>query len=263
MGGYASVPAPDNAAATMPTGASTAGAMPPVNNVQPNIPVPPMATAGIQQKKSSGLAETIVLIVVCLIAAAAIVFAVYFFMQYNDLKNDFESQKSVAVADAVAKQQEEDNAKFAEEEKQPFSKFTGPSDYGSLSFEYPKTWSVYVESDGTNNSDFVAYFRPGQVDPIDDESSRYALRFIILNEQISSVQRAYDSNVTAGTLTSSVFNADNSKITGTKYVGMVGDNMDGISVLVKVNDKTAIFQTDSQVYAQDFETLLTKLRRNS
>ena len=217
-----------------------------------------------QQKKSSTLAETLILIVVCLIAATAIVFAVYFFMQFNELKTDFDLQKDAAVAEAVAKQQDEDNAKFAEAEKLPYKQFSGPSDYGSISFEYPKTWNVYIDSDGlSNNSDFISYFRPEQVDSIKDSSSRFALRFKILNQQITNVQKQYDSKIQSGKMTSSIFNADNNNITGTKYVGEIDKDMNGIVVLIKVNDKTAIFQTDSMVYQQDFETLISKIRRNS
>ena len=253
--------------ATAPNMAPMPGAAP-TNMQQPTAPIPgtpaAMALNAQQQKKSSTLAETLILIVVCLIAATAIVFAVYFFMQFNELKTDFDLQKDAAVAEAVAKQQDEDNAKFAEAEKLPYKQFSGPSDYGSISFEYPKTWNVYIDSDGlSNNSDFISYFRPEQVDSIKDNTSRFALRFKILNQQITNVQKQYDSKIQSGKMTSSIFNADNNNITGTKYVGEIEKDMNGIVVLIKVNDKTAIFQTDSMVYQQDFETLISKIRRNS
>ena len=231
----------------------------------PGVPQATVAAPGVNAagKKDTTLIETIILIVVCVIAAIAIVFAVIFFMQYNELNTNAESAKNVAVADAIEKTKEEDNAKFIEERKLPYKKFTGPSDYGSISFEYPNTWSVYIANDGTNNSDFVSYFRPSQVDPIEKEESRFALRFKILNQQITSVQSEYDSKLEEGEVTASAFNADNNKLTGTKYVGKISEKIDGIVVLIKVNDKTVVLQTDAQVYAQDFETLLTKLRRNS
>ena len=248
-----------------PMAAPGMGGMPMNSNVQnpmmPGAQVAPQAAAGA--KKDNTLVETIILIVVCLIAATAIVFAVVFFMQYNDLNSNFESQKSAEIAKKVAEQQEIDNAKFAEDEKLPYSKFTGPSDYGSISFEYPKTWSVYVDSDGTNTNDFVAYFHPAQVDPVKDENSRYSLRFSILNQQITTVQAEYDDRLEDGSLTSSVFNADNNKISGTKFVGKINENIQGTVILFKVNDKTAVLQTDATIYQNDFETLVSKLRRNS
>lgn len=269
MGGFAPMPG------QVPTGAPSAAPNP---GVMPNTMMPGMnpampnqapqaqaqaaATANLG-KKDTTMIETIILVVVCIIAAAAIIFAVIFFMQYNQLKTNFDSEVAMKEAAAREEQAAEDTANFAENEKQPFTKFTGPSDFGSIGFEFPKTWSVYVASDGSNNSDYVAYFRPSQVDPIDDDASRYALRFTILNQQINSVQSQYDRKLEDGSLTSSVFNADNNKISGTKYMGQIDENMQGIVVIFKVNDKTVLLQTDAMVYQQDFETLLTKLRRNS
>lgn len=302
MGGFAPMPGQEgmggNDTVVMPTGLQDASAAAPVmagaapmNNTMPNpvaapapamaqqapampgmpapgmpgvqAPVPASATAGLPEKKNTTLIETIILVIVCLIAAAAIVFAVIFFMQYNELKTNYDSEKGLAVADAVKAQEDADNARFAEESKLPYYNFTGPSDYGSISFQYPKTWSVYVDSDGTNNSDYKAYFRPAQVDPIKDKNSRYALRFSILNRQYDTVQKTYQTKVNSGKMTSSIFNADNNRITGIRYEGEIEKDINGIVVLVKVNDKTAVFQMDADVYRTDFETLLQGLRRNS
>jgi hypothetical protein len=292
MGGFAPMPGQNpgvdsNGTVVMPSGAQAApaaaapgvGPAPATNNTpnampgipapagMPGAPVAPVATqtqaAAVAAKDNkSALIETIILVVVCLIAAVAIVFAVIFFMQYNELNSSYESKVAVEVANARDAQKTEDDAGFAEKEKLPNYKFTGPSDYGSISFEYPKTWSVYVASDGSNNSDYVAYFRPSQVDPIEDEASRYALRFSILNQQINNVQQEYESKLEEG-LTSTVFNADNNKISGTKYMGQLSENMQGIVVIFKVNDKTVVLQTDAMVYQKDFEDLISKLRRNS
>jgi len=254
-------PAPQPATAPVSAGMPTPGMTTPI---APSAPaVAPAATAGMTDKKNNTLIETIILIAVCVIAAIAIVFAVIFFMQYNELKVNYDSDKNLEVAEAVKKQEDVDKANFAEQEKLPKTPFTGPSDYGSISFEYPKTWSVYVDSDGTNNSDYKAYFKPAWVDPVSDSASRYALRFQILNRQYTTVQSDYESKVKNGEMTSSVFNADSNKMTGIKYEGKIEEGIQGIVVLVKVNDKTAIFQMDAEVYRKDFEELLKSLRRNS
>lgn len=253
-------PAPQPAAAPVSTGMPTPGMTTPI---APSAPaVAPAATAGMTDKKNA-LIETIILIAVCVIAAVAIVFAVIFLMKYNELQNNYESNKELAVAEARKNQADIDKENFEEQEKLPRTPFTGPSDYGSLSFQYPKTWSVYVDSDGTNNSDYKAYFKPAWVDPVSDSASRYALRFQILNRQYTTVQSDYESKVKNGEMTSSVFNADNNKITGIKYEGKIDEGIQGIVVLVKVNDKTAIFQMDAEVYRKDFEELVNGLRRNS
>lgn len=269
MGGFSPMPgqAPAFGAGPAPSPAPQPSAGMPGMGVMPGVqpaaaPAGPQAAAPAAPAKNNTLVETLILVVVCIIAAVSIVFAVIFFMQHNELQANFDSQKNAAVAEAVAEQQQIDTAKFAEDEKMPFYKFTGPSDYGSVSFEYPKTWSVYVASDGTNNSDYEAYFHPSQVDPVSDENSRFALRFKILNQQINSVQTEYESRVTEGMLTSNIFSAGNN-ITGTRYEGTLAEEINGIAILIKINDKTAILQTDSRIYENDFNTLISKLRRNS
>jgi hypothetical protein len=144
------------------------------------------------------------------------------------LNSDVQGKISVAVAKAKDETAAQKEAEFLYREKQPLRTFVGPDDYGQLTFQYPKTWSVYVDSDGTNNSDFVAYFHPAQVDPVKDENSRYSLRFSILNQQITTVQAEYDDRLEDGSLTSSVFNADNNKISGTKFVGKINENIQSI-----------------------------------
>ena len=289
MGGFNPLPNMDGAnngfqaapaGNVVPQANSFGGAAPvtpvaPVNPVPaPNQPVnPPMMnpvaptpapSAGLKPaKERNTLVETLVLVGVCIIAAAAIVFAVIFFMRYNELKTNFESQKTLAVNDAVKVQQDKDEAAYEERAKEPYYSFTGPSDYGSISFEYPKTWSVYVDKDGTGNGDYAAYFQPKQVDPISGKSSRYALRFQILNKQITSVQSSYDIKVKNGKLTSRNYSIEGSNLSGPWYEGEIADGIRGIVVLMKVNDKTLVMQTDAEAYRSDFETLMKKLRRNA
>lgn len=249
--------------------------MPPVPNAGMNTtpmltpqmptgaPMNPMAVPVPDSGKKGSIIETIILVIVCLIAAGAIVCAVMFFMNYNDLKNDFDIKVNDAVAAAQKKQAEDDEKKFAEREKTPTKQFTGPSDFGSVSFYYPKTWSVYVNVDGTENSNYEAYFAPEQVNPLKSDDSRYALRFTILNKQSQDVMKNYDSQVKKGQLKASVFNADDNKITGTLYEGQITKGIRGIVLVIKVNNMTAVLQTDAEVFRSDFEALINTLRRNS
>ena len=148
MGGFAPMPGQEgiggNDTVVMPTGSQGTPAMAgmgaaSMNNTLPNpvaatpnmaqmqAPVMPgMPAPGMQgmqpsaaavaaapaKKKDTTFVETIILVVVCLIAAAAIVFAVIFFMQYNELKTDYDSKMGLEVAEAVRQQEEADNAKL-------------------------------------------------------------------------------------------------------------------------------------------------------
>lgn len=207
----------------------------------------------------ASLIETIVLIVVCIIAAAAIVFAVIFFLQYDESKTNVDGKINAAVATAVEEQKSIDESNFAEREKLPNSEFVGPSDYGSLSFMYPKTWSIYVSRDASNGGDFEAYFNPIQVNQI-SESTINALRVYIYDRPIDQVRTQYDSLVRNGSLTSSVYTVGD--ITGTKYEGAFSPNITGIALMIKINDKTAIIRTDAEIFRKDFETLITTIRKS-
>jgi hypothetical protein len=226
-------------------------------------PVNPMAPPVPDSGKKGSIIETIILVFVCLIAAGAIVVAVMFYMQLNELQTDFDIKVNDATSAAKKEQSDLDEKKFTEREKTPTKQFTGPSDYGSISFYYPKTWSVYVQSDGHNNSNFEAFFAPEQVNSTKDSASRYALRFSILNKQSQDVMKSYETKVKKGELKASVFNADESRITGTLYEGTITKDMRGIVLVIKVNNMTAVLQTDAEVFRQDFEALIATLRRNS
>lgn len=236
------------------------GQMPAPNSGIAPAPVPPMP----EPKSKNTLIETIILVVVCIIAAVAIVFAVYFYMQWNDLNTNFTAEKDRAVAEAQREQREVDDANLQETLKRETVQFTGPDDFGRVNFYYPKIWSVYEAQDGTRNSDYRAYFAPAPVNSLDDEASRYAVRFEILNQSYDDVASQYASMVREGVLTTQPFTADNGKITGTRYEGNLTEAIHGILVIAKVNDKTLLLQTDSsEVYTEDFNKILSSLRRGN
>lgn len=226
-----------------------------------NVPVGNGAM-GAQNKASkkamkSSLIETIVLVVVCLIAAAGVICAVVFFLQWREAETNVQGQIDISVAEAVGAQKSLDEANFAEREKLPNTEFVGPSDYGSLSFMYPKTWSVYVAKDASNGGDYEAYFNPVQVEPVSDETIN-ALRVMIYDRPIDQVKTQYESLVKNGKLSSSVYQVGD--ITGTLYSGQITNYVTGILLMIKINDKTAIIQTDSMNFKSDFESLIATIR---
>ena len=234
------------------------GSAPVVN--QPGVVAPP---APVATKNNGSVVETIILVIVCLVAAAAIVVAVMFYMKFKDLEENYTTELDSKVATAVAEEQENSAKKIEEEKKKPNLEFRGPEDYGSVSFQYPKTWSVYVDKDASDNGDFYAYFNPVSVPPTGNQNSRYALRFVIYNRQYDDVVKKLVTNVNNGKLKSQVFKANNGQISGTRFEGELESKVIGTLVAFKVNDKTAVLRTDSNVLMEDYEQILTTLRRNS
>ena len=233
----------------------------------PEIPAPtqpPRPDLTAEPKKNNrDLIKTIVIIVVSLIAATFIGLFIWIFIKNQDASTNLESQIDIAVADAVDEQTKKLEIEFAEREKNPYKIFSGPEDYGLLSFEYPKTWSLYVAKDASDGKNYEAYFNPDQVEPISDDTIN-ALRVIIRNDTYDKVLAEYqkamekkDSNLTVSSVT---FNG----IDGTKYSGTIPDTeLNGYIVIFKIRDKTVILQTDSILFESEFNTLLETVTFNS
>ena len=218
------------------------------------IPVP-------QEKGHSSFIETVVLVIVCLIAAAAIVVAVIFFTKWNELKVEQDSAIEVAVSEERVKQEELANQRVAEAEKVPSREWTGPVDYGAISFSYPKNWSVYVNKDGEKGSDYEVYFNPIYMTAINNTASRYALRFTILNRQYDTVVKEYQTKVSSNKMTYTQVEVDN--LSGSRFDGELAKDMNGAIVILRMYDKTIKIQTDTTANLADFEAVYKSLRRNS
>ena len=183
-------------------------------------------------------------------------------LQYSDVSTDVQGQIDVAVAKAKDEQAQKDEAEFMEREKYPYKTFAGPADYGQLTFEYPKTWSVYVAADASSGGDFNAYFNPNQVNAVGKDTIN-ALRVTIRNASFDDVTASYqriierkNSNLTMSAIT---FNG----ITGNRYSGTIPDtDLNGFIVTFKIRDKTVILQTDSVLFQADFDKLLETVSFN-
>lgn len=203
------------------------------------------------------LITTIVLSVTTIIASGFLVWAL---LNYFDQKNNVDSKIDTAVAEARKIQAEADAADFQEKEKQPSRQFVGPDDYGRLTFDYPKTWSVYVENDATDGDAFVAYLNPVFVPPLDNDTTQVALRVTIETRDYDEAIDDYQSMVEDGSLKSRTINADGQG--GTRFDGALDDDIRGSVVLFKIRDKTVKLQTDAPVFDKDFTQIISTITFN-
>ena len=241
-----------NIPSTQPNGAYQVGpnGMPMVQQVQV-VPEP--------KKDIAGLIKTIVIIVVSLIAVTFIGLFIWMTLQFNEASSDVQGQIDAAVAEAKDEQATKMEAEFLEREKYPYKVFSGPADYGQLTFEYPKTWSVYVEAAANAGGDFKAYFNPIQVDAVGDDTIN-ALRVTIRNKGFDEVATEYqrlmdrkDSGLTMEATTIGV----NKNIAANRYTGKIPNtDLSGYIVIFKIRDKTVILQTDSVLFAEEYNKLL-------
>lgn len=193
---------------------------------------------------------------VLFVIAAAL--AVWMYMSFSEAKANVDTKVQLAKAEAKREQAEADQKEFDERYKNPRIEFVGPSEYGRVSFMHPKTWSVYVDKDGSDRGDYKAYLHPKTVPPVNSKTSRFALRLEILNKDFDKVLKEYESLLKKGDLTSSSveFNGNAS----TRLDGAFSKELRGSVVLMKVRDKTIRFSTDADTFKPDFKMVLDTVK---
>ena len=195
-------------------------------------------------------------IITTVISVAALVWAL---VTYFEQKNTVDTQVATAVAEARKDQADQDEAKFQEREKDPNRQFVGPEDYGRLTFDYPKTWSLYVEKDATSGSTYEAYLNPVAVPPISN-STQVALRVLIESKDYDQVINSYQTAVRRGDLTSSTVQADQQS--GTRLDGRFSADIRGSAVIFRIRDKTVTLRTDADTFRADFDELVASITFN-
>lgn len=182
-------------------------------------------------------------------------------VNFNEAKTDIDGKVAVAVAEAKNIQATEDEKKYLEREKEPYSKFVGPDDYGRLTFSYPKTWSAYVDKDAANGGEYTAYFHPGAVPPVgNSDTQQFALRVRIEQRDYDQIVQSYDGLVKKGDLKQSISSSQGNQ--GTRLDGSFTKNIRGAAVIYKSRDKTITVQTDSDRLKPDFDKLVQTIEFN-
>ena len=203
--------------------------------------------------------STIIVIVLTVLLAVVGSLAIWAFVEYNNQKTDVDGKVALAVTKAEKDQAEEDEKKFAEREKEPNREFVGPDDYGRVTFDYPKTWSVYIDRDGSSGGKFEAYLNPIVVPPIKNDE-RFALRVTIEEKAVDQVLRLYESKIKKGDLNSTAFTANG--LEGTRLDGNFSNDIRGSAVIFKVRDKVLTIRTDAETFKPDFEKLIKTIEFN-
>lgn len=197
------------------------------------------------------LFASILLAVLAVVLAA---FGVWAFSGYQDYKNNSDAKVEKAVTESQATQKTELEKQFVEREKQPYRQFSGPDDLGHVSFDYPKTWSVYVGKSSVGGS-YEAYFYPGVV-PTVSPTQPYAVRVVIEDQEYTKSLQGYEATVKKGSLKSVPFTVNGA--TGVRLDGEFSKQRTGSAVVFKVRDKTLTIASDAAEFKNDFDNVVIK-----
>ena len=225
---------------------------PPSSIIAPAYPVEPPPKP---KADTSSILKTAVIVILVLLLIGASLLAVYFRSEYQLAQSDLDTKIDAAVLDAVKAREDELEAEFAEREKSPSKTFSGPADYGSLSFKYPKTWSVYIAKDAASGSGaFEAYLHPGEVAPVNN-STIFALRVTIETGSVESITSHYNSLVSKGQLNTSAITINGSE-PATRFDGELPNKLRGSVVVFRIRDKVVTLESDAEIYRADFDSII-------
>lgn len=221
-----------------------------------------MTSMSMQSSESGAVSAWLITAIAFIVISLVTGFSAYWALtNYLDLKTNFDTKKQTAVTDAVKKQADQDAAYYQEQEKKPNQLFAGPDDYGRLTFDYPKTWSVYVNQDGSGNGDtYEAYLNPVTVPPVDD-ATRYALRVKIEQIDYDEALSEYNNLVEDGSLVSSSETINGQP--ASRLEGNFSEDIRGIAVIFKIRDKTVTVRTDANTFKADFDSLVKTIKFNT
>lgn len=222
----------------------------------------------MHKQNQVGSASVVVAVVSSVLLVGVGAFAVWAFLGRQDYKNNAQQKINSAVSTAQAAQSKADQQKFDEQAKNPNKTYQGSPTYGSISFNYPKTWSAYV--DETNPSQPLnGYFYPTQVPGV-QSSTAFALRAQLLTQSYASALQQFSSQIKQGAIKAAAYippkMAGKANVQpGTRLDGAInrdptGAVQQGSMVVIQVRDKVLEISTQSNNFLPDFNnTVLASL----
>lgn len=221
----------------------------------PNYQMPPVKMPGPKRQMNLLVIPVIALAILLMVAAG---FAIWAFMGRQDYKNN--SDKKVAAAVVVAKKQTETEKEkeFVEKEKIPHKFYKSPDTLGTVAFEYPKTWSAYVDENPKTNggTPLNGYFHPDFV-PGADSGTDFALRAQVISKAYSDVLQPYEGKIKQGKIKIQPYSAPKlSSVIGVRMYGEIIKGQKDTLILLPIRDKTLAIWTESDRYLSDFDKIV-------
>jgi hypothetical protein len=216
--------------------------------------MPPNGDISGYNQKSSHVAAILAVLFGLLFLASSI-FAIWAFSSRQDYKNNVDQKIADASAVAVQEAETAKDAEFVEKEKSPVRNYLGSPTYGSVSFDYPKTWSIYA-SESTGGTAIDLYAFPEVVPGIDGDTT-YALRMEIISETYDSVVESYKDVIEIGDLSATAYRpAKVTSVLGLRLDGTLDENVQGSMVLLPLRDRTIKIYTQIPQFVGDFNNII-------
>ncbi len=215
--------------------------------------------SSMKQNSQSGYVSTtlISLIVVSTLLAGALGFGGWAFLSRQDYKNNSDKKALAAADERQVATEEADALKYAEEAKNPLTVHKAPDQFGSVTINYPKTWSGYVDEAGAGNTPVDDFFHPKVVPGSSHKGAAYALRVQVVEQAYDRVVDSYRSDVENRKLAASPTSLAKVPGTiGTRFEGQLDEDKQGILIVLPMRNLTLKVWTESKDFVADFEKII-------
>ncbi len=183
---------------------------------------------------------------------SAVGFGVWAYAGMQDYKNNVDKKIETAVAVAVEQNSTKKDNEFLEKEKLPTRNYKGTAILGSISFDYPKTWSGYFTE---TDKDLKLIMQQDLVNG--DQKRLYPLRVEVLNSPYDTNIKQFESNVKTGKLKATAFRLPKlPDILGTRFDGEFPDTKRGSVILLPQREKTVKISTEFDENLGDLNNII-------
>ena len=194
-----------------------------------------------------------IMLVIFFLGAAG--FGFWAFSQRNHYKNNSDQEVSAAVNQAIASQKKVDAADYAEQAKKPYDTYIGPSAFGNITVNYPKTWSSYVVENERGGNPVSGYFQPGFVPSVSDIDNTFALRVELVQTSYDTVLSQFKAALTIGKVTITPYTLPKvPSIVGSRVEGQITPTKQGTMVILPLRNMTLKIWTESNDFKGDLDT---------
>jgi hypothetical protein len=217
----------------------------------------------MRKQNQDGSTSFVVSVLLSILLIGTGSFAYWAFSGRQDYKNNSDKKVAAAVSSAEKAQAAKLNELFAQESKNPNKAYVGPSAFGSITFNYPKTWSAYVD-ESNQNQPINGYFSPDKVPGV-STGSAFALRVELVTGNYTQIVHQFDSQVKLGKIKAAAYvppkvNGVASVQPGTRFDGQLVQTaagpQTGSMVVIPVRDKVLKIYTLSNSYLADFNNIV-------
>jgi hypothetical protein len=217
----------------------------------------------MRNKNQNGSTSVVLAIFFGILFVAAAGFGGWAFMGRQDYKNNSDKKSAQAVEAAKKVQAADLQKKFDEDYKNPNKIYRGPISFGTVTFNYPKTWSAYVD-ENSSAEPINGYYYPDKV-PSTQGGSAYALRVELLNSTYSQALQQYTAQIREGKIKASAYVppkmvGKTNVQPGTRLDGIISQSQTGAHtgamVIMQVRDKTLKIYTESPEFLADYNNIV-------